>query len=143
MKDGLYFRGIPTGTDVRKLEDQFGVPAEGTVIHRNDIAKACELDPQSNRYASVLHAWRSKLLTRDNVLLIAGEETGTLVAADPEKRIAWSASQVKRGRRAIGKAIAVSYATDERRLSADSAKSRTAIVGLNEGKLRLAANVMR
>ena len=134
--------GIPTKIDVDRLAAYYGVPKEGDTIILKDAAKAIGMDAKSNRFRTVMNAWRRQLFRELNLLTV-GNGQGGIRVADPAERIKWSASRVNSGRRAVGRAIAVASTTDKARLTDDQAKTLDSIVALNASRLRLAAGVMR
>lgn len=136
----VFFRGIPTKIDVEKLLNRYGVPKEGFTVEKKAIAETLELDVKSHRFGTVLTAWRNRLFREHNILMVSIGE-GVLKAASPDERVDYSSRKVSSGRRAIGKAIVVAYATDANRLTDESAKTRASICAMNEAKLRLAAGV--
>jgi len=58
----LFQGGVPTDIDVQRLSEQYGVPDEGARIAYADVAKLIGSPHGSNRYRSVLSAWRRRLL---------------------------------------------------------------------------------
>jgi len=136
------FVGIPTKIDRDALTEHYGVPSEGQELDKLEMANLLRLSVDGQRFGTVLAAWRKQLFREHNCLLVAADP-GKLVVADPGSRVEWSANQVGRGRRAIGKAVVVAYQTDAGRLTGKSNETRQSIVALNDGKLRLAAAVMR
>jgi hypothetical protein len=134
--------GIPTKIDVDRIAEFCGVPKEGTTIVLEDVAKAIDMDPKSNRFRTIMGAWRKQLFRQHNLLTIGNGEGGIRVA-DPRERINWAASRVNSGRRCIGRAIAVASMTDAARLTDAESKTMSSIVALNAMRLKLAVGVMR
>lgn len=136
------FGGIPTKIDVDRIAARCGVPKEGETINLRDVAKSVQMDHASNRFRTVMNAWR-KQLYREHNLLTVGDGQGGIRVTDPQERIKWAASRIASGRRCIGRAVAVASTTDTLRLSTDERKTRDTIIALNTTRLRLAAGVMR
>jgi hypothetical protein len=134
--------GIPTKVDVDRLLDKFGVPAEGSLIAKSDIAKCIGESDDSNRFNSVLSAWR-KLLFREHNLLTVGDGAKNIRIAEPSERIDWAASRVASARRNVGRAVIVAHQTDAKRLGEDQRKVRDNITSMNAKRLEMAAGVMR
>lgn len=63
----VFFGGLPTAIDVKKLEDRFGVPEEGTLIRHADIEACIGVKWRTPRYTTVLNAWRKKLESPHNL----------------------------------------------------------------------------
>jgi hypothetical protein len=136
------FGGIPTKIDVDRIAAHCGVPNEGATIILQDVANAVGMDVGSNRFRTVMNAWRKQLF-REHNLLTVGDGQGGVRVADPAERIKWSASRIASGRRCIGRAVAVASTTDKARLSKDERKAQDSIIALNTTRLRLASGVMR
>lgn len=136
------FGGIPTKIDVDRIAAYCGVPQEGTTIILADVAGAIKMDADSNRFRTVMNAWRKQLF-REHNLLTVGDGQGGIRVADPQERIKWAASRIASGRRCIGRAVAVASTTDKARLTSDDRKTQDSIVAMNTTRLRLAAGVMR
>lgn len=88
-----FFGGIPTGPDVKKLMDAYGVPAPGLVSHEA-LEGILTLDRDASRYRTIVHAWRSRLLRENNVASIAVPGEGIRFLTEPER--------VEQGRRLLG-----------------------------------------
>ncbi len=134
--------GVPTKVDVDRLIDKFGVPTEGSLIAKSDIAKCINEREGSNRFNSVLSAWR-KLLFREHNLLTVGDGAKNIRIAEPSERIDWAASRVASARRNVGRAVIVAHQTDAKRLCEDQRKVRDNITSMNAKRLEMAASVMR
>lgn len=67
----VFFGGVPTGADVRKLLDAFPDIKPGDVIAYADVAKVIGADHGSNRFKSVTDAWRKTLLRTSNLVIEA------------------------------------------------------------------------
>lgn len=63
----VFFGGIPTDVDVAKLEEAFGTPTEGLVLHYEDIDEVLGMTKDEPRWRSVVGAWRKKLLREKNL----------------------------------------------------------------------------
>jgi len=136
MKKQLFFGGVPTAPDVKKLDDTLGVPKEGDVIAWAVLEKIVACARSDYRFTSVVSSWRKKLEREHNVLMIAEPGEG-LVAATPDQRIDWAARKVKHGRRSIVRGSAVAATTDAARLSAACVETRAWICDV-PARLRLA-----
>lgn len=63
----LFFGGVPTAPDVKKLEDRFGIPSASSTVTHEDIAGCIGSPWKSARYGSVMGSWRKKLMREHNV----------------------------------------------------------------------------
>lgn len=135
-RNNLFFSGIPTAPDVKKIEDSLGTPKEGDIVEWGMIEKIILCTRNTYRFSSVVTAWRKKLEREQNILMIAEPGKG-LKAASPDERIDWSARKVRYGRRAIVRGSAVAASTDTARLSSACAETRAWICDV-PARLRLA-----
>lgn len=100
----VYFGGIPTEPDVRKLMDHFGVPQPGLIAHEV-LEQLVGHEHTSSRYVTVVGAWRKKLLREFNVASKAEPGDGIKILTEPERveesrrRLGQSARQAARDHR--------------------------------------------
>lgn len=111
----LRFGGMPTDAEVNMLMERFGVPQEDKPIPYTEITATLRYEKESNRWGTVVDAWRRRLERDHNVILKAGG--GQFVAMTPSDRITHSGSRVKSGVRRIRKAGSIVASTDRGRLS--------------------------
>lgn len=111
------FGGIPTDVDVRALHDTFGVPTEGQRIPYEDIAGVIGVEPRSNRWMTVVTAWRKRLIREHNVYLLARD--GALIGMAPEQRVDLGSGKLRTGVRMFRRAHDVVSGTDRTRLSSE------------------------
>lgn len=100
----VFFGGVPTGADVRKLIDAFGTPAPGDQIGHDEIAQVIGVDRKSARYRTVTLAWRKELLTRHNTDLACVSGEGYRALTDAE-RVAAGLKGTRYGMRKIVRGI--------------------------------------
>lgn len=65
----VHFGGIPTDVDVRKLVDEFGKPAVGSEITHEQIEQVLRIERASNRYKTVVSAWRKRLIDSHGIVM--------------------------------------------------------------------------
>jgi hypothetical protein len=96
----MFFGGMPTAIDVKKLEERFGVPDEGTLIPHADIAACIGVAWRSARYTTVLASWRKKLESPHNLHtgVIPGEGLKILTA---DEAVDWRRGDWRRNVRGI------------------------------------------
>ena len=82
----LFFGGLPTGPDVRKLEELYGIPPEGTLIAYDEIVGVLKLPTwRCARFKIVLDTWRRKLARESNVDTACDPGKGLRVLTEPER----------------------------------------------------------
>ncbi len=74
MNSELYFNGLPTGPDVRKLESKFDDmdALKGSTIQHEEIEAVLGIDRSQARYKTVVNVWRKKI-ARDSGIEIRGD----------------------------------------------------------------------
>lgn len=106
----VFFGGVPTQADVRKINEAFPNLQEGDEISHEQIEQVLGYARTSNRYRTVTGAWRRQLLN-DN-----GQEVGALAGVGfrclkPDERISGSVKSFQSGTRkqmrAVRKAVVV------------------------------------
>lgn len=83
----VFFGGVPTGGDVRKLVQRLGVPRPGDEFTHEQVEQVCGFARKTSRYRSVTQAWRDQLRRDHNVDLDSLPGVG-FRALLPEERIA-------------------------------------------------------
>ncbi len=111
-----FFRGVPTEVDVRRLENAFGLPDEDTLIEYATIEQVLQLARESNRFVTVVRAWRDKLYSHYNLLMVAVRGQG-LKAATPNMRVTVASQKQRQGRKLIMRGAHIAAKTDASRLS--------------------------
>lgn len=123
MQNSRLFKGsIPTDVDVELLRQKFGVPDPGQTILYTEIEKAINQPHQSNRWRSIVTAWRKKLDRESNILLRAEPRKG-FVAMDGHSRVDYSTSTFRGGLRRVAKAALVAVRTDRDSLDPEETRA--------------------
>ena len=124
MEKMKVFRGgIPTKIDVDRLVDRFGLPTEGQVITFEDLQDALpDIEFRSNRWQTVIAAWRSHLEKKHNTILGSKRGEG-LVALPPEGRIDLATGKYSTGIKMTDRAAALAIKTDRARLTPESKRT--------------------
>lgn len=115
-KKNLYFGGVPTDIDLKRLDDAFGVPEIGTIITHEDIENVIMVKWKSHRYATVTTRWR-KMLERDHAVLMTAIKGEGYKAANARERVETASNKLGYGKRMIGRAVGIAARTDTRKLS--------------------------
>ena len=138
-KTNLFFGGVPTAPDVKKLDEAIGLPSEGMLIQYEKLESIIGCGRDASRYATVVHAWRKRLWNEHNLLLIAVEGEG-LKVANPAERVETAAKKAKHGKRAIMVASVIALRTEPERLTAPQRETRAWLADV-PSRLRLAEQV--
>ncbi len=122
MSANVFLGGVPTQPDVDKLQVEFKIPTEGTLIGWDAMARVIGVPVKSHRFRTVVHAWRKWLYVKHNVFL--GAEPGKgLVALPPDGRIEAAKAKVSSGAKIIKRGVGISCTTDRSRLTPENAKA--------------------
>jgi len=85
MSDGnVFFGGVPTEPDVRKLVDRFGTPEPGIIAHE-DVEAVLGHGRLTSRYRTVVWVWRRRLFRQSNIDMIAEPGVGFRVLTSGER----------------------------------------------------------
>ena len=98
MANKMFFGGMPTGPDVRKLITAFGKPTPGTEMTHEEIEEVLSISRKENRYFAVTGAWRKQLLKDDGIDIGAVAGIGFRSLLDGE-RVSNGISGVQQGAR--------------------------------------------
>ena len=79
-----FFRGIPSGPDVAKLIDAFGIPEPGIITH-DSISKVIDQPLETHRYVSVVHQWRKRLMREYNIQMVGERGVGYRILSETER----------------------------------------------------------
>ena len=97
----LYFGGMPTDPDVRKLLDAFPNLAVGETVLYSDVSDVIGVPYGTNRWESIITAWRKRMLRPEtNMDLARISGTHFLVLSAPQ-RVNKGSENVRRRVRAI------------------------------------------
>lgn len=94
----MFFGGVPTAMDVRRLNEAFPDLEEGDEISHSDIEALLELDHKSSRYRTVTSAWRRAMLNDHNIEIGAVAGAG-FRCLTPGERVSGGIKGVKIGTR--------------------------------------------
>jgi hypothetical protein len=123
-KDEIRFGvgGIPTDIDVRALQEAFGTPEPGDIILYPDISDCIKTEQATNRWKSVVGAWRRKLEIENNLLLTAIDSVGYRVM-DNHERASYVAKSWKNALRQGFRAAARAARTPRKGLASEECRS--------------------
>jgi hypothetical protein len=130
-KDSLVFSaGVPTAPDVDKLVSVFGDLPEGRVIQWAEIEQATGLFRGTNRFGTVVDAWRKRIERDSNIILGAVAGTG-LKVLDRRERCELGGAKLKSGLRSTRRGGAVVAKTDRTGLPAEVVRAADHVVRIS------------
>lgn len=118
----LFFGGMPTEPDVKKLKEKFKTLDEGTLISYKAVSKVIGEPKGSCRFMSVTHQWRKQLFVEKNILLTCVMNEGYLVS-DPSTRVRVGVHYKNKSIRDAKSSGRILIGTDTSRLSADEKRT--------------------
>lgn len=81
----LYFGKVSTDNEVRTLLEAYKHVSEGTLLPHKEIAAKVSVDPEGNRYRTIVGRWRRLMLTQFNIELRARHGTGYVALTAAER----------------------------------------------------------
>ena len=135
----LFLGGVPTAPDVQSMIEAFGVPEEGSVVSCEAIEAAINAPRGSDRYKTVIGAWKKRMENEHGVVLVAVPNVG-YKAADPNGKLDVSHGYFKQSIRRASRCSKIAGITDKRRLDADGQRALEHYRKI-AGVVRLAASV--
>jgi len=138
----VWFKGISTDPEIRKLNDKYGIPAEGKIITYEDIAATIGANYQTPRFDVVYQRWVRLLYTRHNVKMLCRLGEG-VYAAKPDERVDWSKDELTRGLRKFRRAGRVVRDTDYARLSPEAQKGADFVLKMDGAFRTISATIRK
>lgn len=132
----LFGAGIPTKPDVESIIKETGDLKEGQVVEYSLLSKVIGQPRHSDRWRSVIGAWKSRLFREFNVVVEAVPNVGYRVLP-PSERVDYSGRKVKQGFRRIRNGAVVARQTRRKGLTIDAVKALDHI-GMLDATLKLA-----
>jgi hypothetical protein len=123
----LFGAGIPTAPDVKRICQEVGTPAAGTFISYAALEKAIGCVRTSNRWKTVVQAWRLQLHREHNLLLGAEPGKGFIVL-DNSARVHVAGAKYKNSMRGIRRSSEIASSTAVDGLTSAEMKARDHIV---------------
>ena len=100
----MFFGGMPTGPDVRKLMKAFAALSEGDEITHESVESVLEIVRRDSRYKTVTTAWRRQLLKDRNIELAAIANIG-FRALTPSERVSGAVAGIRYGVRKVARSV--------------------------------------
>lgn len=85
MDGKLYFGGMSTDIELKKLMDAYGEAEPGTLITHNQIADLIGAQYGTSRYGTVVSRWRRTMLAKNNIEVAARRREGYVVSTASER----------------------------------------------------------
>lgn len=127
-KTGLFLGGVPTGPDVLRLIESFPDLKPGDEVTHERISSVIGQDRESNRYKSVVTAWRKKMFRDHNIDMEAVQNVGF--------RVLNSIERVSAGVKGVGKNVRGLVRSESRIRSAPAEQLSQQQQGVREHVLR-------
>ena len=96
----VFFGGIPTDIDVKKITDTLGLPDPGTLVLYETLEEIIDVTRKESRFRSVVGSWRKQLL-RDHNLITEGIRDEGIKILENKDRGDHCMRQVAKGSKAI------------------------------------------
>jgi len=119
----VFFGGLPTDIDVAKIEESIGVPEIDVLIPYSSIEAATGIARSSNRFKTVLEAWRRKLRNEKNIVTECVPGDG-VKAATNSRRLELVDIGIKQSSRKVVRVIKIAESTPSDGLKAHEQKLR-------------------
>ena len=141
INQGEVFLGnVPIRTDVLLLAYTFQDMSEGALITHEQIEEVLGINRNSNRYRSVVAAWKEEQFDGHNIFLISARSVGYQIA-NPDERIQYCQSQKKKGAKCFAKIHEIAQKTDINRLSTEHRKELYLLLTDVSSRLRQLENL--
>lgn len=83
-EDSLFFGGMPTGPDVKKLNDRWPEPKQGDRFSYSEIERTIGISRNEGRFHSITNAWRADLQSKG---FVSGCERGKAFFIQTDKQV--------------------------------------------------------
>lgn len=107
----LFFGGIPTEVDVKKLETAYGTPTPGAVLKHEEIERVIGHAWKTARYTSVLNQWRNRLYRSANIVSVVDAGIGVRFLHEHE-RVGLCRGRLKQSAKHMRRTAVVANSTD-------------------------------
>ena len=122
------FHGIPTITDVAKLQETIPLE-EGQEVTHEQIEKILRISRGTTRYRTVTFRWKKLIYEKYNKLLVPRFRVGWIVA-NAHLRMDAAARRNKSGVRQIVTAKVIAVQTADKQLTAGERKVKAHLIGI-------------
>ena len=126
MKDGLFFGGVTTKPEVRRLMEAFPLESlePGFQIPYGEITKIIGAEPRSNRFRTVTNSWR-KLLRSEHSIIVdpSSHFSGVFEVLNDSKKVAKVGKKIKSSVKMVREAVFVAGTVDVHKLTHDEKKT--------------------
>jgi hypothetical protein len=112
----MYFGGVPTEPDVRRLLNKYGCPQQGQVMNYEEVATVIGIRKQDSRFKTVTNAWRKAIYSSYNIVIGTRPGVGFVALQEPE-RLDYGSRKFRHGIRQIKRSHGVISGCDEMKLT--------------------------
>lgn len=121
MDSKMFFGGVPTNADVKKLRDAY--PAEklvkGTLILYQDVEKVLNLSRKSDRFRTVTNRWRREIERETRSVVIGTKPGEGFTVLSEHEKVGLSTSKLQSSVRHARRSLIVTTRVDVKDLSED------------------------
>lgn len=124
MKRGVYFGGVPTDIDVKKLRERYEdvTLTPGTLIPYDEVAELLQLPKNNLRFRTVTNRWRRIVENETNIIIgtLPGEAFKVL---NESEKVDLSGSKLRSSGRYARRSYVVGSRVDRKALTDDEVRS--------------------
>ena len=135
-KGKVFFGGLPTDLDVKKVVDAVGLPTTGQLVTYEQLEEILGPKKNNGRFYSVVNAWRG-MLRREHNLISEGIRDQGILFLDPSRRIDHVRRKTAQAGRAIRRGYLVAAATDREDLKTEEIRKLDHVLALTGALLQL------
>lgn len=123
MKRGVYFGGVPTDIDIKKIREFYEESdlAPGRIIPYDEVAELLKINKNSFRFRTVTNRWRKIVENETNIIIGTEPGEGFKVLTESEKA-ELSGSKLRSAGRFARRSYVVGNRIDRRALTEDEAR---------------------
>jgi hypothetical protein len=111
MGKPMFFGGVPTELEVKKLKQTYNELSPGQLITYEEVSELIGVEYGSHRFRTVTNRWRKEVESETNIIIGCDAGVGFKVLVEPEK-VDLSAQKTRTAGRAARRAYVVAARTD-------------------------------
>jgi len=117
--NNLFFGGIPTATDVKRIMDAYPVETltSGKLIGYDEIGAVINEPVRSNRWRSVSNAWRKRLEDESSILIGCKPEKKAFVVLNDDEKVDQENRKYRGAMKGVRRSLKIHTLVDLKQLS--------------------------